>query len=80
MKRNEIKIRNETIETEILNYIKSFSNPKGECTLTDEQIGKGLYGNYDVKTKVKITSCLLRLRKKNIIESIYSRVIFTQND
>ena len=48
--------------------------------LTDYQIGMKLYGNFDIKTRVKITSAMTRLKKKNSIESKYSRVIFTRDD
>ena len=72
--------RAETVALEVLDYIKNNSNSKGECTLTDEQIGTGIYGTYNVKIRAKINSCLYRLRNKEMIETKYSRVIYTKDD
>ncbi len=74
------KTKKDTLELELLNFIKNNSNNNGEFTLTDYQIGMKLYGNFDIKTRVKITSAMTRLKKKNFIESKYSRVIFTRDD
>ncbi len=74
------KTKKNTLELELLNFIKNNSNNNGEFILTDYQIGMKLYGNFDIKTRVKITSAMTRLKKKNSIESKYSRVIFTRDD
>lgn len=74
------KTKKDTLELELLNFIKNNSNNNGEFILTDYQIGMKLYGNFDIKTRVKITSAMTRLKKKNFIESKYSRVIFTRDD
>jgi hypothetical protein len=74
-----IKINNKIgekimVEEKILNYIKDNSQ-NGNCLLTDSQITIALFGKDDIKTRVKVSSGIIRLKRKGLIKTSYKRII-----
>jgi hypothetical protein len=74
-----IKINNKIgekimVEEKILNYIK-INSQNGNCLLTDSQITIALFGKDDIKTRVKVSSGIIRLKRKGLIKTSYKRII-----
>lgn len=62
------------VEEKILNYIKDNSQ-NGNCLLTNSQITIALFGKDDIKTRVKVSSGIIRLKRKGLIKTSYKRII-----